>query len=181
MPTPVTNPRTVSDRAPEVVGFDRTAAGVATLDRWVELAARTLTGEGVSAGRLDLIFVDSEEMAALNEAHMGQPGPTDVLSFPLDGWADDDTGGVAEGADPEPPEAQDRPPLHLGDVVVCPEVATGQAAGHCGTVEAELALLVIHGVLHVLGHDHAEPEETAVMRDRERHHLAGLGLGHPDR
>ena len=69
-------------------------------------------------------------------------------------------------------------PVLLGDVVVCPAVAADQAAAHAGTLDDELALLVVHGVLHVLGHDHAEPGETAVMRAREldllqRHHWAG--------
>ncbi|MEL6986005.1 MAG: rRNA maturation RNase YbeY, partial [Actinomycetota bacterium] len=65
------------------------------------------------------------------------------------------------------------------DIVICPEVARRQAPEHCGSIEAELALLVIHGVLHILGHDHAEPEETAVMQARERHHLGLLGHRHP--
>jgi probable rRNA maturation factor len=59
-------------------------------------------------------------------------------------------------------------PLLLGDVVVCPSVAERQAPEHAGGYDDELALLVVHGVLHVLGHDHAEPEETAVMQARER-------------
>ena len=58
-------------------------------------------------------------------------------------------------------------PVLLGDVVVCPAVAAEQAAAHAGTVDDELALLVVHGVLHVLGHDHAEADETARMRERE--------------
>ena len=59
----------------------------------------------------------------------------------------------------------------LGDVVVCPEVAAAQAASHAGTLDDELALLVVHGVLHVLGHDHAEPDERARMQEQELHHL----------
>jgi probable rRNA maturation factor len=66
----------------------------------------------------------------------------------------------------------------LGDVVVCPAVAAEQAATHAGTLDDELALLVVHGVLHVLGHDHAEADETATMRARElellqQHHWSG--------
>lgn len=147
--------------SPTVGGFDRTAAGGSDLDRWIAVATATLEGEGVVEGRLDLIFVDADEMAELNEAHLGHHGPTDVLAFPLDG--------------PEDP-----PPRHLGDVVICPSVAEAQAPGHCGTVEAELSLLIVHGVLHVLGHDHAEPEETAVMRRREMLHLTALGHQHPE-
>ena len=69
-------------------------------------------------------------------------------------------------------------PVLLGDVVVCPAVAADQAADHAGTLDDELALLVVHGVLHVLGHDHAEPGEATIMRRRElelleRLHWAG--------
>ena len=62
-------------------------------------------------------------------------------------------------------------PVLLGDVVVCPGVAAEQAASHAGTLDDELALLVVHGVLHVLGHDHADPDEAELMRARELEHL----------
>lgn len=163
---------------PTVVGFDQTERGVEELDRWSGVARTTLVGEQVPVGQLDLIFVDSDEMAELNLTHMGHSGPTDVLAFPLD--ADELPLGPADTADARPAPLGDVP-VHLGDVVVCREVAEGQASEHCGTVEAELSLLVIHGVLHVLGHDHGEPEETAMMQDRERHHLARYGLEHPVR
>lgn len=188
-----------------VVGFDRTAErSELDLDRWVDLAAETLAGEGIDHGRLDLIFVGPDEMAELNQTHMGHDGPTDVLSFPLD--APDLTagadGGSGSGVDPGAPDSagpevsmpdldllelvgeldddQDPMTLHLGDVIVCPEVATRQAPEHCGDREAEMSLLVIHGVLHILGHDHAEAVETEVMQARERHHLERLGYRHPE-
>ena len=82
--------------------------------------------------------LDRDEIAALNVEHLGKAGPTDVLSFPLD--------------DDEP---QPGVPVLLGDVVVCPAVAADQALSHAGTLDDELALLVVHGVLHVLGHMHA--------------------------
>lgn len=162
-----------ADTGVQVTGIDQTSAGFDGLDRLVDLARTTLTAEGVTIGDLDLVVVDVEEMAELNATHMGHDGPTDVLSFPLD--ADDVLAGVA---------ADDRggaagPPVHLGDVVLCPEVARRQAPEHCGSEEAELALLVIHGVLHILGHDHAEPDEAEVMERRERHHLGALGHTHP--
>ena len=100
-------------------------------------------------GELTLTFVDASEMAALNEQYMGKVGPTDVLSFPMD---DDPMPGV---------------PTLLGDVVISPAVASAQFAEHAGTFDDEIALLVVHGVLHVLGFDHAEPDEAAVMRRRE--------------
>ena len=67
----------------------------------------------------------------------------------------------------------------LGDVVVCPAVAAEQAPTHAGTLDDELALLVVHGVLHVLGHDHAEPDETATMRARELELLDRAPLARP--
>jgi probable rRNA maturation factor len=122
-------------------------------DRWAELASAVLSSEGHTSGELTLTFVDRDEMAMLNVEHMGKQGPTDVLSFPLDSL-DDDTLGLPG-------------PSLLGDVVVCPAVAGEAAPTHAGTIDDELALLVVHGILHVLGHDHAEPDETEVMRTRE--------------
>ena len=69
-------------------------------------------------------------------------------------------------------------PVLLGDVVVCPEVAAAQAPEHAGTLDDELALLVVHGVLHVLGHDHAELDEATTMRERERAHLEAHHWAH---
>jgi probable rRNA maturation factor len=110
-------------------------------------------------------------MAELNQQALGKSGPTDVLSFPLD--SGDDVWDLL------PDEGDEPLPILLGDVVLCPPVARRQAPEHAGTVEAELTLLVIHGVLHVLGHDHAEADEAERMRDRERHHLARYGFDHP--
>jgi probable rRNA maturation factor len=143
-----------------VVCSDERADGADTLpidvDRWQTLAAAVLTAEGAT-GELTVTFVDEADIAELNSEHMGQQGPTDVLSFPLD---DDDP--------------QEGVPALLGDVVVCPAVAARQFAEHAGTLDDELALLVVHGILHVLGHDHAEPDETARMRQRELDHLTVL-------
>lgn len=127
------------------------------IDRWGALAEAVLAG---TDGELTLTFVDDDEIASLNEEHMGKAGPTDVLAFPLD---EEPTPGV---------------PTLLGDVVICPSVAAGQFADHAGTFEDEIALLVVHGILHVLGHDHAEADEAAVMRQRElelleAHHWSG--------
>jgi probable rRNA maturation factor len=129
------------------------------VERWARLAEAVLRHEQ-RAGELTLTFVDAAEMAALNQEHMGEAGPTDVLSFPLD-------------ADAGPDEIPaDWGPVLLGDVVICPSVAAQYAPTHAGTLDDELALLVVHGILHVLGHDHAEPAETAVMRARELELLA---------
>ena len=172
---PDPDPTPGAEPTPEVLGDDRTERGFDPLGHLVEVARTTLAAEGVTTGRLDLVVVERDEMEALNLAHMGHEGPTDVLSFPLD--SEDLLDGLEAGM---PWGAGEPLPLHLGDVVLCPEVARRQAAEHAGTVDAEYALLVIHGVLHILGHDHAEVGERARMVDRERHHLARLGHPHPD-
>ena len=127
------------------------------LDRWTRLARAVLDDEGF-IGELGLTFVDESAMAVLNADHMGENRPTDVLAFPLDA-AGDEVGGA-------PGELR-----LLGDVVVCPTVARRHAQERAIEPDDELALLVVHGVLHVIGHDHAEPDEEALMKERERHHL----------
>lgn len=136
------------------------------LDALCELAAQVLAEEGAPAGQLDLHLVDRATMRELNRTHMQTDEPTDVLAFPLDPDELDPFG------------AGDRPAL-LGDVVMCPAVAFAQAPGHSGSFEAEMALLTIHGTLHVLGHDHGETDERLAMQARERHHLERLDLTHP--
>lgn len=132
------------------------------LDRWRRLAASVLAGEGVTGpAELSVSFVDDAAMAALNAEHMGGSGPTDVLSFPLD-------------AEPDPTAGVTAPRL-LGDVIICPSVAKGNAVPP-GGYDAEVALLVVHGVLHVLGMDHAEADEAEAMVASERHHLAAFGM-----
>jgi len=143
----------VTEPAPTVVVADERSDTdspevVVDVERWRRLAVDVLADSG-AVGELTLSFVDSEDIAELNLEHMGKSGPTDVLSFPMD---DEPVVGV---------------PTLLGDVVISPSVAADQFAEHAGTLDDELALLVVHGILHVLGHDHAEPGETALMRTRE--------------
>jgi probable rRNA maturation factor len=94
--------------------------------------------------------VDEDTIAALNEQWMDKPGPTDVLAFPMDELR---PGLVNE----EPEEGV------LGDLVLCPAVAERQAAQAGHSTAAEVELLTVHGILHLLGYDHAEPEEHAEM------------------
>ena len=166
-----------------VRAFDETsgpAAGNDLVDteRWAGLARAVLRDEGVGSGELGLRFVDTGPMAELNLAHMGTAGPTDVLAFPIDGGH----GGAPTS----------EPTVLLGDVVVCPEYAartngdsaapgnprsTGDPAApgsprSTGDPADELALLVVHGVLHVLGYDHAHEAEAAAMQTREQQLLA---------
>jgi probable rRNA maturation factor len=121
---------------------------------------------GVSPlAELSLLLVDVEQMEKLHVRWMGEDGPTDVLAFPMDELDLRGSRGVGHGSGHgAPPEDDDEAsPAVLGDVVLCPEVAErqGRDAGH-GT-EAELQLLCTHGVLHLLGYDHGEPEEHAEM------------------
>ncbi len=104
---------------------------------------------------LSVVLVDEPAMEQLHVQWMDEPGPTDVLSFPMD--------ELRPGTDGE-----DSPAGLLGDVVLCPQVAARQAvtAGH-GTQD-ELLLLTTHGILHLLGYDHAEPDEEREMFDLQR-------------
>lgn len=141
--------------------------------RWAGLAAAVLRDEGVGRGELGLRFVDPAAMAALNARHMGSVGPTDVLAFPIDGAGIDGAGIDGAGGSVHIPE---QTPL-LGDVVVCPAYAAEQAPDHAGgthdgSLGDELALLVVHGVLHVLGYDHQSDADAAAMQARERQLLA---------
>jgi probable rRNA maturation factor len=127
----------------------------------VDVARHVLGCMGVSPlAELAISLKDQPEMERLHVQYMGEPGPTDVLAFPQDEL---DLRG-SRGALPGPDDGDDSvPPVLLGDVVLCPDVAQRQAveAGH--PVEDELQLLCTHGVLHLLGYDHAEPEERAEM------------------
>jgi probable rRNA maturation factor len=146
----------------KVFGTDEQDAGPVDVRRWVDLARNVLLAEGVTGdAELSLLFVDEGTISGLNRRFMDADGPTDVLAFPLD-----DPGGPAA-----PPAGTGTPgsaPLLLGDVVVCPAVAARQAREHATSYDDEVALLVVHGVLHVLGHDHADVDEAASMQARER-------------
>jgi probable rRNA maturation factor len=104
------------------------------------------------AAELSMLLLDTAAMADLHMRWMDLPGPTDVMSFPMD--------ELEPGGRPDSPEPG---PSMLGDIVLCPEFAAKQAetAGH--SLGQELALLTVHGVLHLLGYDHAEPDEEKEM------------------
>ena len=139
------------------------------LERYRQLAISVLIGEGVvGVGELSVTFVSPEAIKILNEQHMGHDGPTDVLAFPID-----------EHATQSPNLTET--PLMLGDVVVCPSVAAdncstnkGSYPGHRGSLADEIDLLVVHGILHVLGMDHAQNQEQQRMQERERVYLANF-------
>jgi probable rRNA maturation factor len=154
----------------EVFGADEQSVVDIDLPRWVRLARLVLAEEPVpGVAELSLIFVDRQAITDLNERFLGGTGPTDVLAFPMDddvvlGGRQPDQGGRGPGA---PTEAGE-PPTLIGDVVVCPEVAAEQAPTHGAVTEEEIALLVVHGVLHLINYDHADPEDEATMQRRER-------------
>lgn len=143
--------------------------------RWARLARNVLEAEGVRGeAELSMLFVDEPAMADLNKRFMGKDGPTDVLAFPIDeepveGGRSPDSGGSGPGY--LPPEPSDLPSL-LGDVVICPTVAERNAPDHAGTFDDEIALLVVHGILHLMGMDHVDDEEAEAMEQRERDLLA---------
>jgi probable rRNA maturation factor len=109
---------------------------------------------------LSMLLVDEAHMTNLHEKWMDEPGPTDVLSFPMDELRPHSMAGPnrSRGRESDEPE-----PVLLGDVVLCPQVAAVQAKQHGQSTQAELELLTVHGVLHLLGYDHADPEEEAEM------------------
>lgn len=111
---------------------------------------------------LSVLIVDEPAMAELHERWMGEPGPTDVLSFPMDELRPPSPLGGGRSARGGRQPAGPEPGL-LGDVVLCPQVAAVQArqAGH--SMQDELELLTVHGILHLLGYDHADPTEHAAM------------------
>ncbi|HEX8510641.1 MAG TPA: rRNA maturation RNase YbeY [Propionibacteriaceae bacterium] len=99
---------------------------------------------------LSILLVDEDTMSAYHEKFLGEPGPTDVLSFPMD--------------ELQPPGDGDEPPLGLlGDIVLCPAVTDRQAREHGRTAAQEAEYLLVHGLLHLLGYDHGEPQEKADM------------------
>ncbi|MGA3351997.1 MAG: rRNA maturation RNase YbeY [Acidimicrobiales bacterium] len=164
----------------QVFAADEQSDRPVDLPRWVALADGVLADRGISDGaELSLMFVDETAIAALNERFLGRKGPTDVLSFPIE----DELIGPGHVPDPEasgpgrgPLELEDIP-LLIGDVVICPEIASRQAPGHAGTYEDELALLIVHGILHLLGMDHEDDTEAAAMEALEQQLLAAHHRG----
>jgi len=120
---------------------------------WERLAVAVLVDEGMRSTQVCVSFVDERAIASLKTEYLGGSGEaTDVLAFPVDA----------------PVEVTGCVPHMLGDVVICPTVAARQAPEHAGSFEDELALLVVHGLLHLMGMDHEVPAERRAMQGRER-------------
>lgn len=125
-------------------------------------AKRLLAAVGEKRSALSISFVDDDAIRGLNREHRGKDKPTDVLSFPL----------LEKG------EAHLGERL-LGDIVISVETARRQAADYDASLEAEINRLLIHGVLHVLGHDHEEAAQQEQMRAEERRLAQTIGLHWP--
>ena len=128
------------DHTPRILVDDRQEAAL-DVDGLVMLAAGCLSGEGVAASELSISFVTEEEIADLHQRYLQEEGPTDVLSFPLD-------------------ELDEEGRRVLGDVVIAPAVAV---RNNPDDPASEIRLLLVHGILHLLGHDHEEEDERAAM------------------
>jgi probable rRNA maturation factor len=172
---------TVHDR----IGEDRIESAVeplthdvaiALLEAAVGEAARTALG--TRDAEIELTLCGDPEMERLNFDHMGERGPTDVLSFPLHDWSFDGDGGHAHLTDDDGGIGPPGSALLLGDVVIDLDQALRQAAEGRWSVIEELVLLVIHGTLHLIGHDHAELEDEQRMRAAEREALGALHRRH---
>ena len=117
---------------------------------------------------LSILLVDEDTMAAYHRKYLDEAGPTDVLSFPMD--------------ELRPPSDDDEPPEGLlGDVVLCPAVTDRQAREHDRTPTAEAEYLLVHGMLHLLGYDHAEPGEKAEMFALKDRLISAWATQRPDR
>jgi probable rRNA maturation factor len=131
-------------------GVDNDLTALASLARHVLDALRIHP-----LAELSVLLVDIDTMTRLHLQWMDEPGPTDVLSFPMD--------ELRPGSEERAPEVG-----LLGDVVLCPQVARDQAAQAGHSTDEELALLCTHGILHLLGYDHAEPAEERTMVGLQR-------------
>jgi probable rRNA maturation factor len=146
------------------------------------LARLVMDAEGVEESEVSLLLVNRAVMSDLNGRYMGEDGPTDVLAFPIDGpspasgppegpvgprgFASDRLAGAEDDDLDLADEEDDDAPWLLGDVVLCPAYAAEQARQAGQSLDAELELLTVHGILHLCGFDHAEPQEEHAMRAR---------------
>ncbi len=129
------------------------------------LVEAVLRAEGRTRGGVTLVITGDEEIRALNRDFLGNDAPTDVLSFPAEGSAEPFIVPEEEAAD------------YLGDVIISFPTAARQAAEQGHAIEDELALLVVHGCLHLLGYDHADEESERQMWARQETILAAWRAG----
>jgi probable rRNA maturation factor len=139
-------------------------------------AAETMRAAlGTRAAEVELTLCGDVEMTRLNFDHMSERGPTDVLAFPLHEWTVENGRSHLADEDGRPDgRLAARGPLMLGDVVIDLDQAVRQAAEGDWSVPEEVALLAIHGTLHLIGHDHDDPEGETAMRELEHRVLTIL-------
>lgn len=131
------------------------------------LAESVLSDEGYPPSAIvEVTLVTENRIADLNREHLDRDGPTDVLAFPLE---DLEPGTV-------PAAAPGGPPVVLGDVVVAPSVVRRQAEDLGVGFSAEMSLMVVHGILHLMGYDHTDDEDAEIMEERERMVLSRMGM-----
>ncbi|MGH6989990.1 MAG: rRNA maturation RNase YbeY [Stellaceae bacterium] len=159
---PDPDPRLVIELSWHSPRWRRTLPGIGRLARDTARAAILATGSVGGAAELSLVFTDDDEIQALNRRWRGQDKPTNVLSFPVG-----DTVPIA-GA-----------PVMLGDVVLAYATVAREAAAQGKPFAHHVRHLLIHGVLHLLGHDHARSDEAAIMERLECRILAGFGVPDP--
>ena len=149
-----------------IVVFDDEQDEPVIADEMVRLAEVVMIAEGLDAGTgVSITLVDEGTIALLNRKHMGKAGPTDVLSFPIE--------DAAPGVPPR--RTVDGPPVEIGDVVIAPSVVRSNAKRDAAVFEDELALMVVHGMLHLLGWDHVADSEAVAMEKREEELLNLVG------
>ena len=135
-----------------------------------DLAEVAVDAEGLAPNtEVTVLAVSDEQMADYNERFLSREGPTDVLAFPLE--------QLVPGRPPAP--ALNGPPLNLGDVVIAPSYVRKQAEARGVAFEDELALMVTHGILHLLGYDHEDETEAEAMERREADILKLVGRKRP--
>jgi probable rRNA maturation factor len=139
-------------------------------DELLRLAELVLEAEGLDEETgVAVVLIGEPQMTELNEAHMGKEGPTDVLSFPIE--------SAIPGSPPR--RVAGGPPIELGDIFIAPSVVRRNANRNGVAFEDELALMVVHGLLHLLGWDHEVEEEANRMERREGDLLARIGRVRP--
>lgn len=157
----------------DIYAADEQSEYTIDLARWSALCEAALADQGVRGpAEVSLLFIEEAPMAELNREFMGKSGPTDVLSFPIDA-EEPESGRSPDAGSTGPGQAVTREiPQMVGDIVLCPSVAARNAVAHECTFDDEVALLIVHGVLHLLGWDHMENDEAERMEALERDILA---------
>ncbi len=153
-----------------IISFGDEQDEPAPVDELRRLAEMVLEAEGLASGTtVSITLVDAETIAGLNEQHLGKSGPTDVLAFPIE--------DARPGAPPRPDAGG--PAVELGDVFIAPSVVRKNAGAEGVDFDDELALMVVHGLLHLLGWDHVDDDDAVAMEQREGELLGMMGKVRP--